>query len=164
MQNLLSHIHLYVPPRTVVHHVPLSMGFSGQEYSSGLSCPPPGDLPDRGMESKYMYISCIGRQVLSHWAIHGCQLHPNQQGGLNASYKWLKASYRCCLQSRGRFAQGWEHQEVRRTGTTVNTEVMGDCLCGGRQPLVSRLELWQGVRYRPKVTGSLWGRQIDFKA
>ena len=25
---------------------PLSMGFSKQEYWSGLPCPPPGDLPD----------------------------------------------------------------------------------------------------------------------
>ena len=29
---------------------PLSMGFSGQEYWSGLPCPPPGDLPDPGIE------------------------------------------------------------------------------------------------------------------
>ena len=29
----------------------LSMGFSRQEYRSGLSCPPPGDLPDPGIES-----------------------------------------------------------------------------------------------------------------
>ena len=28
------------------HQVPLSMGFSKQEYWSGLSCPPPGDLPN----------------------------------------------------------------------------------------------------------------------
>ena len=27
-----------------------SMGFSRQEYWSGLPCPPPGDLPDPGME------------------------------------------------------------------------------------------------------------------
>ena len=27
-----------------------SMGFSGQEYWSGLPCPPPGDCPDPGME------------------------------------------------------------------------------------------------------------------
>ena len=26
------------------------MGFSRQEYWNGLSCPPPGDLPDPGME------------------------------------------------------------------------------------------------------------------
>ena len=29
---------------------PLSMGFSRQEYWSGLPCPPPGDLPDLGIE------------------------------------------------------------------------------------------------------------------
>ena len=29
---------------------PLSMGFSRQEYWSGLSCPPPGDLPNPGTE------------------------------------------------------------------------------------------------------------------
>ena len=28
----------------------LSMGFSRWEYWSGLPCPPPGDLPDPGME------------------------------------------------------------------------------------------------------------------
>ena len=31
---------------TIAHQAPLSMGFSRQEYWSGLSCPPPGDLPD----------------------------------------------------------------------------------------------------------------------
>ena len=29
---------------------PLSMGFSRQEYWSGLPCPPPGDLPNPGIE------------------------------------------------------------------------------------------------------------------
>ena len=28
------------------HQAPLPMGFSRQEYWSGLPCPPPGDLPD----------------------------------------------------------------------------------------------------------------------
>ena len=32
------------------HQAPLSMGFSRQEYWSGLSCPLPGDLPDPGIE------------------------------------------------------------------------------------------------------------------
>ena len=35
---------------TVAHQTPLSMGFSRQEYWSGLQCPPPGDLPDPGIE------------------------------------------------------------------------------------------------------------------
>ena len=31
------------------HQAPLSMGFSRQEYWSGLPCPPPGDLPEPGI-------------------------------------------------------------------------------------------------------------------
>ena len=31
---------------------PLSVGFSGQEYWSGLPCPPPGDLPNPGVEPR----------------------------------------------------------------------------------------------------------------
>ena len=37
------------PPWTVARQAPLSMGFSRQEYWSGLSFPPPGDLPDPGV-------------------------------------------------------------------------------------------------------------------
>ena len=40
-------------PWTVVGQVPPSTGFSRLEYWSGLSCPPPGDLPDPGMEPRY---------------------------------------------------------------------------------------------------------------
>ena len=35
---------------TVARQAPLSMGFSRQEYWSGLPCPSPGDLPDLGIE------------------------------------------------------------------------------------------------------------------
>ena len=35
---------------TVACQAPLSMGFSRQEYWNGLPCPPPGDLPDPGVE------------------------------------------------------------------------------------------------------------------
>ena len=35
---------------TVAHQAPLSMGFSRQEYWSGLPFPSPGDLPDTGIE------------------------------------------------------------------------------------------------------------------
>ena len=37
-------------PWTVAREVPLSMGFSRQEYCSGLPFPSPGDLPDPGIE------------------------------------------------------------------------------------------------------------------
>ena len=35
---------------TVACQASLSMGFSRQEYWSGLPCPPPGDLPNAGIE------------------------------------------------------------------------------------------------------------------
>ena len=38
-------------PWTVACQAPLSMGFSTQEYWSGLPCPPPADLPDSGIET-----------------------------------------------------------------------------------------------------------------
>ena len=38
----------FVIPWTVARQAPLSMGFSWQEYWSGVSFPPPGDFPDPG--------------------------------------------------------------------------------------------------------------------
>ena len=35
---------------TIAHQAPLSIGFSRQEYESGLPCPPPGDLLDPGIK------------------------------------------------------------------------------------------------------------------
>ena len=40
-----SRVWLFVSPWTVTHQAPQSIGFSRQEYWSGLPCPPPG-LPD----------------------------------------------------------------------------------------------------------------------
>ena len=39
-------------PWTVACQAPLSMGFFRQEYWSGLPCPPPGNLPNPGIESR----------------------------------------------------------------------------------------------------------------
>ena len=40
-----------VTPWTIAHQAPLSLGFSRQEWWSGLPSPPPGDLPDQGIET-----------------------------------------------------------------------------------------------------------------
>ena len=47
--NHFSCIKLFVTVWTVACQVPLSMGFSRQEYWSGLPCPSPGDLPYLGI-------------------------------------------------------------------------------------------------------------------
>ena len=50
MLSCFNHAQPFATRWTVACQVPLSMGFSRQEYWSGLPCPPPGDLPDPGME------------------------------------------------------------------------------------------------------------------
>ena len=46
----LSRVQLFVTPWTVAYQAAPSMGFSRQEYWSGLLFPSPGDLPDPGIE------------------------------------------------------------------------------------------------------------------
>ena len=48
----LSHVRLFATPWTAAHQAPPSMGFSRQEYWSGLPFPSPGDLPDPGIEPR----------------------------------------------------------------------------------------------------------------
>ena len=48
--KLLSRVQLFATPWTVAYQAPLSMGFSRQEYWSGLPFPSPGDLPSPGIE------------------------------------------------------------------------------------------------------------------
>ena len=47
----LRHVQLFETPWIIACQAPLSMGFSWQEYQSGLPFPPPGDLPDPGIKS-----------------------------------------------------------------------------------------------------------------
>ena len=46
----LSHVQLFGNPWTVAYQAPPSMGFSRQEYWSGLPFPSPGDVPDPGIK------------------------------------------------------------------------------------------------------------------
>ena len=45
----LSRVRLFATLWTVARQAPLSMGFSRQEYWSGLPFPSPGDLPNSGI-------------------------------------------------------------------------------------------------------------------
>ena len=48
MPSHFSRVQLFATQWTIPCQAPLSMGFSRQEYRSGLPCPPPGDLPTQG--------------------------------------------------------------------------------------------------------------------
>ena len=65
--QLLSCVRLFANLRTVAHQAPRSMGFSQQEYWSGLPCPPPGNLPNSGIELSLPHC----RWILNHLSYQG---------------------------------------------------------------------------------------------
>ena len=56
MLSCFSRVRLFAPLWTVVLLAPLSMGFSRQEYWSGLLFSPPGDLPSQGVEPSLLHL------------------------------------------------------------------------------------------------------------
>jgi len=48
----LSHVQLFATLWTIACQAPLSMGFTWQEYWSGVPFPTPGDLPSPGIKPK----------------------------------------------------------------------------------------------------------------
>ena len=66
--QLLSHVQLFETLWTIARQVPLYMGFTKQEYWSGLPFPLPGDISDPGIEPTPPASSCIGKWILYHQA------------------------------------------------------------------------------------------------
>ena len=52
MLSCFSCVQLFVTLWTIARQAPLCMGFSRQEYWSGLPCLPPGDLPNPGIKPR----------------------------------------------------------------------------------------------------------------
>ena len=62
-KRVLSCVQLFVTPWTVACQAPLSMGFSRQEYWSGLPFPSPGELPDPGIEPRSLALQAYYRDL-----------------------------------------------------------------------------------------------------
>ena len=65
MLSHFSHVQLFVTPWTVACQASLFMGFSRQEYWSGLPYPPPGDLPNPGIEPASLMSPALAGRVLA---------------------------------------------------------------------------------------------------
>ena len=76
MLLLLSHFsHVWLcDPMNIAYQAPLSMGFSRQEYWSGLPCFPPGDLPNPGIETTPPASPALAGRFFIHWAVSSVQL------------------------------------------------------------------------------------------
>ena len=67
----------FATPWTIACQVPLSMGFSRQEYWSGLSFPSPGDLAHPGIEPSFLHF----RELLYHLSYKGSPYLPSASQG-----------------------------------------------------------------------------------
>ena len=66
MLSYFSCVQLFATAWTVACQAPLSLGFSRQEYWSGLPCLSPGDLPDPGIEPRSPELQ-VDSLPMSHW-------------------------------------------------------------------------------------------------
>ena len=75
MLSRFSHVRLFVTPWAVAGQTLLFMGFSRQEYWSGLPCPSPGDLPDPGIEPTSLTSPALQADSLPlniYWTLAPC--------------------------------------------------------------------------------------------
>ena len=72
-------------PGTIAHQAPLSMGFSRQEYWSGLPFPSPGDLPNPKIEpgSPALQADALLSELLGKPRIPGSRMHKGGWAGNN---------------------------------------------------------------------------------
>ena len=83
--SCFSRVQLFKTPWTVARQAPLSMGFFRKNWS-GLPCPPPGDLPNPGIEptslmspalaDRFFTTSIPGKPIIK---IMVCVYHPKLQ-------------------------------------------------------------------------------------
>ena len=99
--ELLSHVRLFATPRTVACQAPPSMGFSRQNYWSGLPFPSPGDIPNPGIKpgSPSLQTGALpseppGKPLLMEVLINYYYPHlKEKESQLDSWWDWLGVTY-----------------------------------------------------------------------
>ena len=78
-----SCVWLFATLWTVVCQAPLFIGFSRQEYWSGLPCPPPGDLPDPGIKPMSLVSPALASRFFTTSATGEAQGTPSRTYWIN---------------------------------------------------------------------------------
>ena len=105
MLSNFSRVQLFTALWTAAHQDSLSMGFSRQEYWSGLPCPPPRDLPDPGIKPTSSASPALQADTLPlcHWeALYSglMLLEPSAESRSLDYQLFLKQSPHCVLRLR----------------------------------------------------------------
>ena len=100
---VLSRVWLFATPWTVAHQAPLSLGFSRQEYWSGLQFLSPRDLPDPGIKPMSLASLALAGSFFTteppgkpvYYTLHrlkiGCsKIQPSSPSLSEGKYSWNK--------------------------------------------------------------------------
>ena len=98
MPSHFSHVPLFLTLRTTAHQAPLSMGFSRQEYWSGLPCPPPGDLPDPESEPLSLRSPALAGRFFITSSTWEAPNNPSLALNTSCKFKLLSVLLANCLQ------------------------------------------------------------------
>ena len=93
---VFSYVRLFVTLWTVARQAPLSMGFSRQEYWSGVPCPPPGDQPDPGIKLASLGFPALADGIfttVSPWK-------PSESNNENSILLLLNITHNICAKLR----------------------------------------------------------------
>ena len=93
-----SHVQLCVTTQTAARQAPLSLGFSRQEYWSGLPLSSPGDLPQPGIEPTSLLPPALVVDSLTTVPLGKL---PSAQAAVRKQTEWLKWQTSVCSYSRG---------------------------------------------------------------
>ena len=90
---------------TLALQAPLSMGFSRQEYWSGLPCFPPGHLPDPGikpaspvslaLQVDSLPLSQLGSPLIYYFSHFPREVTEAQKGSVTSSISWADEQCSC---------------------------------------------------------------------
>ena len=89
---MLSHVQLFATPWTITRQVPLSIGFSRQEYLSALPFPSPGDLPDPGIKSTSLTSPALAGRFFppsTAWEAHRLSRGPGKKQSYSSLQKYV---------------------------------------------------------------------------
>ena len=147
-----SRVRLFVALWTVAHRAPLSMGFSRQEYCSGLPCPPPGDLPNPRIES--LILASPAMQVASL---------PTEPPGkppvlikgfkIMSREEWIEELRTMALKGKGPLVHGTSVGPLMPEGSRA---LSGSSVCGGGRDFRARMSR-RRTSWLPKTCHGAWG-------